>query len=246
MTFLIAKLRSRIVLIEVGKDKIANITTSIYSHGSLRPKGRDRGYYIASQGSIFPTRIGRVPLAICYDQLAPSVDPKFLLAMKELEKIPVEYDVQRVEPKKNTLIWEKHHRITNITDLQNWLEFAKKHQEKIEFAQLTPEDQEVHVKDCRTCWLLIKGVGIPRASVDISTIGNWVSSNISPSLIETIVETNLRIRMRQNKTLDAKWLVLLPMIIIAAAVAAVIITNILASPPAIFEPNPITEPIIGG
>lgn len=136
MTFLIAKLRSRIVLIEVGKDKIANITTSIYSHGSLRPKGRDRGYYIASQGSIFPTRIGRVPLAICYDQLAPSVDPKFLLAMKELEKIPVEYDVQRVEPKKNTLIWEKHHRITNITDLQNWLEFAKKHQEKIEFAQL--------------------------------------------------------------------------------------------------------------
>ena len=87
LVFLMAKLRSKIVLIQIGRDKIANVVTATYNQGSLRPTGKGTGYFITANNSIFPTRAGRVPLAVCYDQLATTADPRFLLAMKELERL---------------------------------------------------------------------------------------------------------------------------------------------------------------
>tara|TARA_R100001086_G_scaffold105834_1_gene53241 strand:- start:2412 stop:3164 length:753 start_codon:yes stop_codon:yes gene_type:complete len=239
LVFLMAKLRSQIVLIQIGRDKIANVVTATYNQGSLRPTGKGTGYFITANNSIFPTRAGRVPLAICYDQLATTADPRFLLAMKELEKIPVEYFIQHINEKKQEIEWEKRTQILNITDLQDFLTWTKIHEEQIEFNSMTDETKKVHIQDCTACTLKIQGVGLPRSSIDISTIANWVSSNISPSLIDTIVETNLRIRLRQSKELNIKWLIMLPMVIIASAVAAVIITNLLASPPQLEMLNPV-------
>ena len=243
MVFLFAKLKSQTVLIKVGKDKISDVVLADYTYGSLRPKTKAGGYYVCSSGTITPTRRGRIPIAIAYDQLAATVNPQLALLVKQIQKYEIPYIVEEYNEKTGEVEYLKKNKITNIIDLQDFEKYVKAHREKIEFDMMEIEDKKTHIEECRACSFVQKGVMLPQETVDITGLSNWADKSITPSIIDTIVETNLRIRMLQNRSIDTKWLILLPLILIGSGVFLVMISNLLASPPDILGSSSVVPDI---
>ena len=93
MTFLLAKLRSRSVLITVGRDRMATMEPVKYRHGAVYAKA---GYFGVAQNSVYVERQSRVPLLVAYDQLAISLDPKLISAIEELKTYDIPYIVEKI------------------------------------------------------------------------------------------------------------------------------------------------------
>ena len=234
LTFLIAKLRSKSVLITVGRDRMCKVQAGAYRQGSVYASGS--GYYGVSAGSTYVDRQGRVPIQFAYDQLAMTLDPRMVQAMNELKRYEIPYHVEKQDKKGETIYIEKN-RIENIADLQEFLKFVEDHRNAIEYDNLDEKSQKVHLGECIQCQVIESGVRLPYETVDLMGIPSWINKTISPSFLDGIIVNEVKMKLLQQQKLDPKWLILLPAVIIASGVALLIMSQLAATPPPIPNVN---------
>ena len=229
MTFLLAKLRSRSVLITVGRDRMATMEPVKYRHGAVYAKA---GYFGVAQNSVYVERQSRVPLLVAYDQLAISLDPKLISAIEELKTYDIPYIVEKINDK-GELVYEERHKINTIQELQQFLIFAEIHRESIEIGNMDQKTRTAHLNECISCTLFESGIQLPTSTVDVQNIAGWINKNINPSFVESLVINEVKSKLLATQRLDIKWLVYLPGLVIAAGVAIVILNQLVATPPPI-------------
>lgn len=238
LTFLIAKLRSKSVLIIVGRDRMCKVQPANYRQGSVYAP--NSGYYGVSSGSTYVDRQSRVPIQFAYDQLAMTLDPKMVQAMNELKKYEIPYHVKRVNRKGEEIYIEKN-KIENTVDLQEFILFVDDHRNAIEYDSFDEQTMTVHLNECGPCQLINLGIKLPYETVDLQSIPNWINKTISPSFLDGIIVNEVKMKLLQQQKLDPKWLILLPAVIIASGVALLIMSQLAATPPPIPEINVIGE-----
>tara|TARA_R110000824_G_scaffold396853_1_gene598921 strand:- start:1030 stop:1842 length:813 start_codon:yes stop_codon:yes gene_type:complete len=229
MTFLLAKLKSKSVLITVGRDRMATMEAVKYRHGAVYSKA---GYFGVAQNSVYVERRSRVPLMLAYDQLAISLDPKLVAAIEELKSYDIPYIVEKINDK-GELVYEEKHKINTIQELQQFLIFAERHRESIEINGMDQKTRTAHLNECISCTLFESGISLPYDTVDIQNISQWINKNINPSFVEGLVINEVKSKLLATQRLDVKWLVYLPALVIAAGVAVLIISQLMAAPPSI-------------
>ena len=229
MTFLLAKFKSKSVLITVGRDRMATMEPVKYRHGAVYSKA---GYFGVAQNSVYVERRSRVPVMLAYDQLAISLDPKLISAIEELKTYDIPYIVEKINDK-GELVYEEKHKINTIQELQQFLIFAERHRETIEINKMDQKTRTAHLNECISCTLFESGIQLPYDTVDVQNIAGWINKNINPSFVEGLVINEVKSKLLQTQRLDVKWLLYLPALVIAAGTAVLIISQLMAAPPSI-------------